>query len=120
MSFSLSKRLSLVCVFGSFIVLGACSNSVPTCSDKITTDLAIDITKGELTKQLGAALVQSLKFSVVNVRTTDKNDKTGAFKCAAELKMAGPAKENTVPIWYTVEATDDGNFYVSVAEEPIL
>ena len=102
------------------MVLGACSNSVPACSDKITTDLAIDITKGELTKQLGAALVQSLKFSVVNVRTTDKNDKTGAFKCAAELKMAGPAKENTVPIWYTVEATDDGNFYVCVAEEPIL
>lgn len=119
MKISMGKQLALVCIFGSIVVLGGCSNSVPTCSDKRTTDLAIDITKGELKKQLGAALVQSIKFSVDSIRTTDTNDKTGAFKCAAELKMAGPEKENVVPIWYTVEATDDGNFYVSVAEEPI-
>lgn len=119
MKSSLSKCLALVCVFGSLSILSACSKTVPTCSDKITTDLAIDITKGELTKQLGAAMVQSIKFSVANIRTTDKNDKTGAYKCAAELQMVGPAQKSIVPVWYTVEATDDGNFYVNVAEEPI-
>ena len=35
------------------------------------------------------------------------------------MEMTGAAKTNTAPLWYTVEATDDGNFYVSVAEEPI-
>lgn len=119
MRMSVSKCLALASVFGSIMFLGACSNSVPACSDKQTTDLAIDITKGELTKQLGAAMVKLIEFSVLNIRTTDKNDKTGAFKCAAELQMAGPAQKNVVPIWYTVEATDDGGFYVNVAEEPL-
>ncbi|MFT2188333.1 MULTISPECIES: hypothetical protein [Pseudomonas] len=119
MGMSLSKCLALAGLCGSLVILGACSNSVPSCSDVRTTDLVIDITKGELTKQLGAALVRSINFSVANIRTTDENEKTGAFKCAAELKMTGPAKESVAPVWYTVEATDDGNFYVNVAEEPI-
>lgn len=103
----------------SFAAISACSNSVPSCGDKKTTDVAIAITKRELTKQIGAATVQSIQFRVTDIRTTNKNEKTGAYKCAASMEFAGQVKTDTVPIWYTVEATDSGDFYVNLSEEPI-
>ncbi|HCS45549.1 MAG TPA: hypothetical protein DIW52_22440 [Pseudomonas sp.] len=119
MTFLKNRFVTAISLAACALALSACSNSVPSCSDKKTTDLVTDIVKRELTKQLGAAVVNALKYNIVDIRTTDKNENTGAYKCAANVEMTGPVKTNTSPLWYTVEATDDGSFYVNVAEEEI-
>lgn len=119
MTFLKKRFVTAISLATCVVALSACSNSIPSCSDKETTNLVIDIAKRELTKQLGATVVQALKYNIADIRTTDKNENTGAYKCAANIEMTGPSKTNTAPLWYTVEATDDGGFYVNVAEEEI-
>ena len=80
MKFFKKRTVITVVLVPFFLAMNACSNNVPSCSDKKTTDLAIEITKGELVKVLGAPVVNALKFKIVNIRTTDKNEKTGAYK----------------------------------------
>ncbi len=88
--------------------LSACSNNVPACSDTQATDLVLEITDREL--QMHGVGANEASISVDAIRTTDENEKTGAFDCAAELSINGTA----YPITYTVEMTDDKRPYVTV------
>ena len=95
--------------------LTACSQSVPTCSDSDTTELVIEISNGELAKSIGQEGANKIKLSVEAIRTTDTNEKTGAHSCAANLAFSGPKGNDSIPITYTVEMTDNGKeFYVNV------
>lgn len=114
MSFPYARTLALLGVVSSAALLGACSNSVPGCSDSETKDLVIEIADRELAKQVGAERAKSVSWELTAIRTTDKNEKTGAFECAADMEVSGPGGKNSSPITYTVEATDDGDFYVNV------
>lgn len=108
-------RLALVGVFcATALMLTGCGSSVPACSDRDTTDLVVEIADRELTKQIGEARAKTVTWQVTSIRTTDENEKTGALSCAADLQFSGPGGSETAPITYTVEATDDGNFYVNV------
>ena len=122
MTFLKKRFVTAISLATCVLALSACSSSVPSCSDKKITDRVIEIAKSEIVKEggeEGASLVKVLAFKIVDVRTIEKDEKSGAYKCASNLVMTGPVGTNTLPTWYTVEATDDGNFYVSVAEEPI-
>lgn len=110
-----SRRLALAGVFTfAALTLAGCGSSVPGCSDSDTTDLVIEIADRELAKQIGATLAKNVEWQVTAIRTTDENEKTGALECAADMEVTGPAGTNSAPITYTVEATDDGDFYVNV------
>mgnify|MGYP006113370931 CR=1 FL=1 len=98
-------------------LLAGCSPSVPKCGDSETTDLVKQIANEEMISQLGAESAKLFSYSVNAIRTTDENDKTGAFECAAQLEIHASNKGNSneIPITYTVEMTDDGEeFYVNV------
>ena len=99
------------------ILLGGCSPSVPKCSDSETTDLVKEIANDEMIDQLGAEAAKLFSYSVNAIRTTDENDKTGAFECAAQLEIhaSNTGQSNEIPITYSVEMTDDSEqFYVNV------
>ncbi|NGZ15670.1 hypothetical protein HGG78_18345 [Vibrio aestuarianus] len=99
------------------VLLGGCSPSAPKCGDSETTDLVKEIANDEMINQLGAEAAKIFSYSVNAIRTTDENDKTGAFECAAQLDIhaSTTGQSNEIPITYTVEMTDDGEqFYVNV------
>ncbi len=109
------KLLITLFLVATAMTLSACSQSVPKCSDSEVVKLVTDITGEELAKQLGEDVVKMVSFSVDAIRTTNTNQNTGAYECAADLKMTGKAGTSSVPITYSVENTDDGNsIYVNV------
>lgn len=111
---SFGRSFSVCGLLVGSALLSACGSGVPGCSDSETTDLVVEIADREFTSQMGAELAKVLTWEVVAIRTTDENEKTGAFDCAANLQVTGPAGTKEAPITYTVEKTDDGNFYVNV------
>lgn len=99
------------------VLLGGCSPSVPKCGDSETTDLVKEIANDHMINGLGAEMAKVVSLSVTAIRTTDENDKTGSFECAAQLEMysSTTGQSDEMPITYTVEMTDDGEqFYVNV------
>lgn len=92
-------------------LVSACSNNVPKCSDPEAADLVLEITLDEIANSYGQARADELSLSLDAIRTTDENDKTGAFDCAAVIDN-GEGTE--FPITYTVEVTDDKRTYVTV------
>lgn len=111
---SFGRSMSVCGVLVGSALLAACGSGVPACSDTETTDLVVEIADREFTNQMGAELAKVLEWEVVAIRTTDENEKTGALECAANLQVTGPAGTKEAPITYTVEKTDDGDFYVNV------
>lgn len=105
------KVVRCVLMISVAILVSACSNNVPTCSDPQATNLVIEITKEEIAKQFGEMRANEVGLSLDAIRTTEKNKTTGAFDCAAELVSSEGVKS---PITYTVEVTDDKRVYVTV------
>lgn len=91
--------------------IAGCGPKVPKCSDLQATNLVEDIAKGELIKQIGEESTNLLTLAVTAIRTTETNSQTGAHQCAGQLEISGPGGNNSVPITYTVEMTDDGKQY---------
>jgi ribosomal protein RSM22 (predicted rRNA methylase) len=108
-------------VFVLGVILLGCSKSAPDCNDINTKNMVIEISKGEILKQLrdvisnAEEVVSELTLSVEAVRTSNFNKDTGKYECAADLLVHWPKKDTRTPIIYTSELVDDGeSFYVSV------
>lgn len=104
------KKLSYCAAFSPLIFISACSNNVPSCSDPEVNDLALQITRDEINRQYGQQTANETPLSLNAIRTTNQNETTGAFECAAELSI----NQQKFPITYTVEITDDQRVYVTV------
>jgi hypothetical protein len=101
-------------VIGVQLLQNNLSGGTPKCGASETKDLVIQIAKDELIKQGMSKIIPNLDFEVANIRTTSHNKDVDSYQCASDFKMIGE-KTRTLPITYTVEATDDGeSFYVSV------
>ncbi|MEM0516370.1 hypothetical protein WCN91_13270 [Pseudoalteromonas sp. YIC-827] len=99
------------------ISISGCSQSVPPCGDSDSTELVKQIANDEMINQLGAKTAEQFEYDVIAIRTTHTNEQTGAHECAAELDISSTitGKSESIPIEYTVEATDDGeHIYVNV------
>lgn len=110
-------RNILLAIAFSALGIGGCSQSVPKCGDKETTDLVKQIAGQELGRQFGSEAVTLITFTVTAVRTTETNEKTGAHECAAQLGFINSSTKEAgeFPITYTVEMMDNGKeFYVNV------
>ncbi|WP_191905993.1 DUF2628 domain-containing protein [Nitrincola iocasae] len=106
--------LALVLLFG-IVMLGPVP--VPKCSDTETTNLIKQIADREMGNQLGAEATKMFSYTIGAIRTTNTNEQTGAYECAAELSIitSNTGQANEIPITYTVEMADNGKeFYVSV------
>ncbi|TXD98358.1 hypothetical protein ES754_05415 [Psychrobacter frigidicola] len=99
-------------------LISACSPStIPKCSAPEVIDTIKEIANEEMAIQLGSETAEKFTYAINSIRTTDENDKTGAFECAAQLEIHANTNDNSteIPITYTVEKTDDGqDFYVNV------
>lgn len=104
------------------IVLGQIfSPKIPNCSDEETLDLVKEIAEDSLggIDQMRFWVGADARFEVKWIRTTYQNNYFSylvtRYECAAELKLITSSKRIVeYPIEYTVEQTDDGNYYVSV------
>jgi len=106
--------LALVLLF-SIIMLGPVP--VPKCSDTDTTNAIKEIVGGEMGNQFGAEAAKMFSYKVGAIRTTYKNEQTGAYECAAQLSIvtSNTGQTNEIPITYTVGVADNGKeFYVTV------
>jgi hypothetical protein len=107
--------------FACLLILVSCSSTAPKCGDSETLNLV---------EQILAENTVYDEFELIYIRTTDKNEETGSFECAANVKMkntnggvnfmadnlidmVGVDKE--ISITYTVELTDSRDeFFVQV------
>lgn len=107
--------------FACLLILASCSSTAPKCGDSETLNLV---------EQILAENTVYDEFELIYIRTTDKNEETGSFECAANVKMkntnggvnfmadnlidmVGVDKE--ISITYTVELTDSRDeFFVQV------
>lgn len=108
---------SIIPVAVMAFAIAGCSQSVPKCGDKETTDLVKQIANREMGNQLGAEVAKMFTYTVSAIRTTSTNEQTGAHECAAQLGVtaSNTGQTNELPITYTVEMTDNGKeFYVNV------
>jgi hypothetical protein len=94
---------------------------IPNCSDEETLDLVKEIAVDSLggIDQMRFLVGAEGRLEVKHIRTTGQNSNFSAlvtrYECAAELKLITSSKRIVeYPIEYTVEQTDDGNYYVSV------
>jgi len=94
------------------VLLSACSTG-PGCTDDAARSAVIvearDLFKRQFA-EAGAppAVVDSLKFDLVGIKTTGKDPMTGAPTCSAELALTGPSETKKMPIWYSVEKSGSG------------
>lgn len=107
--------LSIVVVSVLGIGFVGCSNEAPECNDSETKELVIQITNRELVKKYGQETADLIKLSIKNIRTTNKNESVGSYKCVADIEAVNPNQTNIVPITYTSQLANDGDeFYVQV------
>jgi len=100
----------------SFSII-ACSSKTPKCSDSETKDLVIDIVKQQFSRVGFGNDLNKLEMKVENVRTIEYQKNIDKYTCKAELIMRNKEnnKQQSFPITYTVQKTDDGKrFYVEV------
>lgn len=104
-------------VISLIALISGCSSSIPKCSDTEVTDTVKEISREEMISQLGPEVKNIFTYKVLDIRTTDQNENTGAYECAAQLEIHANTNDNAkeIPITYTVEQTDHGEgFYVNV------
>jgi len=97
------------------LFFSACSHSAPDCADEKTVNTAIEIAKKKLIEDNGQDIVKQLSLKLVDIRTTNIDEKLGKHTCAADIEATGPGGSKRLPIQYTSELADGGKrFYVTV------
>lgn len=95
--------------------VGVFDSGVPACSSSEVKKVVVEISKDELTQQRGETVSNSISITLSSIRTTARNEQTGAYQCAANLDLLGSNVENSLPITYTIEVIDKSQeFYVEV------
>ncbi|WP_201616045.1 hypothetical protein [Psychrobacter urativorans] len=108
---------SLLVITLTALISGCSSSVIPKCSAPEVIDTVKEIANEEMGVQLGNETAEVFTYAINSIRTTDENDKTGAFECAAQLEIHANTNGNSteIPITYTVEQTDsEEDFYVNV------
>lgn len=84
---------------------------IPGCSNPKTLDLVKEIARQQQP-------ILGKPKEIKHIRTTDQNSYFSVlvtrYRCAAALDYAIPGWSTLLPITYTVELTDDDNYYVTV------
>lgn len=136
----MDQNKTAIMLMTAIFALAGCSNNAPNCSDQkvldTLTQLPIEDTlKGAavysakmkaqnkppeeiaaydayIAKSIAAA--KNAKTIYTNIVTTEANDKTGFYACAATVEVTAEGKTNKWNFTYTVEKTNDGkSFHVN-------
>lgn len=103
-------------------LFGIENEKAPSCSDKQTQKVILEIAERELWSQTGGLPPENIKASLEleGIRTRNVEKETGAYSCAADLviTLVINGKEydfKRIPIEYISELTDNKDeFYVTV------
>jgi hypothetical protein len=108
------------------MLLSGCNSGTPKCNSDDARNLVISIAREQAAKEFAAMKnsqlsgmypknIDSVKFSVKNVRTTKHQSSPDIYECAADLEMSGVGAPSIFPITYNIQKTDDGSqFYINV------
>jgi hypothetical protein len=102
------------------VMLVSCSQSAPSCSSDDAKQLVLDIVKDSPFVIGFKMTMTELDLSLGTIRTLRHDESTGRYHCAANLQFNGISaisKEpvnKSLPIEYTSELTDAGEFYITV------
>ena len=111
--------------------LVGCGRAAPSCAAQETQGLVLQLSKGQVegVTQLydgfaallagsteGGSPAPGSALALSAIRTTDFDENTGTYTCAADLEFALQGEQTKVPITYTSELVESGenDFYVTV------
>lgn len=119
------------------ILTGCKGTSAPECSSEDAKKTVTTILEDGLLESLSQAeqqfkyyaksnniefkseLFEEIEFSLVNIRTTEINEKLGSFQCKAEISAKFNNTIENKPITFTSEQTDGGKgYYIQVMNIP--
>lgn len=91
-----------------------CGDKTPKCNSDDAKNLVVDIARKTIEK--GMTLDKDVRISVENVRTISHESGLDVYQCAADLAFAKPGTQDSLPITYRIQKTDDGKgqFYINV------
>ncbi|STQ58547.1 Uncharacterised protein [Pseudescherichia vulneris] len=95
-------------------LLADCGEKTPKCRSDDAKNLAVDIAIKTIEKVM--TLDKDVQISVENVRTISHESSLDVYQCAADLTFTKPNLQNSLPITYRIQKTDEGKrkFYINV------
>ncbi|EDJ9368299.1 hypothetical protein GFM96_04510 [Salmonella enterica] len=108
------KRTMLLVLVAAGLLAG-CGEKTPKCSSDDAKNLVVDISRKIIEK--GMTLDRDVQISVENVRTISHESSLDVYQCAADLTFTKPDLQNSLPITYRIQKTDDNNgqFYINIS-----
>lgn len=96
-------------------LLAGCGEKTPKCISDDAKNLVVDIARKTIEKRM--TLDKDVLISVENVRTISHESELDVYQCAADLTFAKPDLQNSLPITYRIQKTDEGKgqFYINVS-----
>lgn len=83
----------------------------PQCYSSEVTALVIELSEKELLKHLPTSKSSPLQLTLKAINTTNMDEHTLAYQCAAQLQVDGPDISNSIPVNYSVELIDHGKAF---------
>jgi hypothetical protein len=116
------KTFQAALVLPVVLAIAGCGPSVPDCADPATIALVKQMVGKEsgMTPEVQKATGMTAEFVVDAIRTTGRDKQTGAYQCAADLKMTissrSPAQkmDRQIAITYQSALTDGKRHSVQV------
>ena len=102
------KKTMLLVLIAAGLLTG-CGEKTPKCSSDDAKNLVVDIARKTIEK--GMTLDKDVRITVENESGLD------VYQCAADLTFTKPDLQNSLPITYRIQKTDEGKgqFYINVS-----
>ncbi len=108
------KRTMLLVLISTGLLAG-CGEKTPKCNSDDSKNLVMNIARKTIEK--GMTLDKDVRITVENVRTISHESGLDIYQCAADLTFTKPDLQNSLPITYRIQKTDEGKgqFYINVS-----